>query len=106
MSSTETPVSFRRASVSRSIGPSCSTSYGGTPTLGVAVRRMPTVRKPAAAATVISSGGVVSSTVRCASEIGRGVVGMAEIVPQRRGSPSETTMPSTLAPAAMSTALP
>ena len=64
------------------------------------------VRKPAAAATVTSSGGVVSSTVRCASEIGRGVVGMREIVPQRRGSPSETRMPSALAPAAMSTAAP
>jgi hypothetical protein len=49
---------------------------------------------------------VVSSTVRWASEIGRGVVGMEEIVPQRRGNPSETTMPSTLAPAAMSTAAP
>jgi hypothetical protein len=43
-------------------------SYGGTPTLGVAVRRMPMVRKPAADATVTSSGGVVSSTVRWASE--------------------------------------
>ena len=37
---------------------------GGTPTLGVAVKRIPTVRKPAASATVINSGGVVSSTVR------------------------------------------
>ena len=67
---------------------------------------MPTVRKPAASATAINSGGVVSSTVRWASEIGRGVVGMEKIVPHRRGSPSETAMPSTLAPAAMSTAVP
>jgi hypothetical protein len=37
---------------------------------------MPTVRNPAAAATEISAGGVVSSTVRCASEIWRGRVGM------------------------------
>src|SRR5512147_1304455 len=41
------------------------------PTLSVAVRRMPMVRKPAAAATVTSSGGVVSSTVRWAREICR-----------------------------------
>jgi len=46
-------------------------SYGGMPTLGVAVNRMPMVRKPAAAVTVTNSGGVVSSTVRWASEIGR-----------------------------------
>ena len=64
MSSTDTPVSARRRRVSRSSGPSRKMSYGGTPTLGVAVSRMPIVRKPAAAATVTSSGGVVSSTVR------------------------------------------
>ena len=86
------------------------------PTLGVAVSRMPTVRKPAAAATVTSSGGVVSSTVRCASEIGCLGVAMLEMLPQlarggsgippRRGSPSATTMPSALLPPAMSTATP
>jgi hypothetical protein len=49
-------------------------SYGRMPTLGVAVRRMPIVRKPAAAATVTSSAGVVSSTVRWARDIGWDVV--------------------------------
>ena len=64
MSSTDTPVSARRSKVSRNSGPSLRMSYGGMPTLGVAVSRMPMLRKPAAAATVTSSGGVVSSTVR------------------------------------------
>ena len=86
------------------------------PTLGVAVSRIPIVRKPAAAATVTSSGGVVSSTVRCAREIGRDIVAMAEMLPQLavgssgiarpRGSPSATTKPSALLPPAMSTATP
>src|SRR5262245_43148183 len=44
------------------------------PTLGVAVRRMPMVRKPASAATVTNSDGVVSSTVRWAREICRVIV--------------------------------
>src|SRR5262249_24980972 len=74
VSSTDTPVSARRSKVSRSSGPSCRMSYGGTPTLGVAVSRIPILRNPAAAATVTSSGGVVSSTVRWAREISLGAI--------------------------------
>src|SRR5215813_15450370 len=69
VSRTFTPVSASRRRVSRKTGPSRRMSYGGTPTLGVAVSRIPIVRNPAAAATVTSSGGVVSSTVRWAREI-------------------------------------
>src|SRR5262245_24258555 len=71
-SSTDTPVTSSRRSDSRRSGVSPSMSYGGTPTLGVAVSRIPIVRKPAAAAPVTSSGGLASRTVRCASETSRG----------------------------------
>src|SRR5262245_24085978 len=59
---------------------------------------MPMVRKPASAATLTSSGGVVSRTVRCAREIGLGLT--REIVPRpsASGAPVSACPRSTLDP--------